>query len=218
LAPKEGLTIVHDSHAYENLVFDIGGFMLEVEAHIGPPGVCAIAIEDVLARATRHDSTFGFSCLEPDVHDHALVLAVNAFKDKLVDALPYALVDLDRIVRLPEFSPERFADLAKEGRVTTLVWIVAEWLASKSDALGLEKDRWLEIEAALGPPPRESYARIMLRALESAAAKRASFLERNALRLGARASSDSLRSCARALRGAALHVAESTFGSGPQLK
>ena len=224
LASEEGLKVLHDSRAYENLVFDIGGFMLEVEAHVGPPGVCAITIEQMLARASLHDDAFGFPCLEPELHDHALLLAVNAFKDKLVDAMPYAVRDLDRIVRVPDFSPTRFAALAREGRVTTLVWIVASWLAlhgepaSGERSAGGDSDRWREILAALGEPPRKRYGHAMLEALDAAAGKHASFVQKNALRVGARAASDSLRGRVRALGSAALHVAESTFGRGPQLK
>ena len=224
LAIEEGLTVLHDSRAYENLVFDIGGIMLEVEARVGPPGVCAISIHDMLARAAMRSDAFGFACLEPEVHDHALLLTVNAFKDKLVDALPWALRDLDRIVSLPEFSPKRFAALAKEGRVTTLAWIVAKWLQSLSEAEAREAgaqpatSRWPEVLAALGDPPRATYAHAMLNALEASATHKASLMQKNALRIGARAASDSLRGRVRALGGAALHVAEQAFGRGPQLK
>ncbi|MEO8878603.1 MAG: nucleotidyltransferase family protein, partial [Polyangiaceae bacterium] len=136
LGPREGLKLIHNSPAYESLGFDVGGMLLEMEAHIGPPGVCTTTIDDLLRRAETHESTFGFRCLEPELHDHALLLVVNAFKDKLVDAMPWALADLARVVREPAFDAKLLAERARAGRVTSLVWVVASFLVARgaSDA------------------------------------------------------------------------------------
>lgn len=221
LGPKEGLRIIHDSPAYENLVFDTGGMMVEVEANLGPPGVCAFTIDELLTRASVHNTTFGFSCLEPELHDHALLLVVNAFKDKLVDAMPWALRDLMRVVKQADFDATRFADLARRGKVASLVWIVASFLVEHG-VRDLRDDEatqaWKKIRDALSPPPRAAYSRWMLRMLVAAAHETPSFIERNAMRLGARASSDSLRGRARALGVMARRGAERALDIGVELK
>lgn len=221
-----GLRVLHDSRAYENIVFDMGGIMLEVEARVGPPGVCSITIDQMLTRATGSMKTFGFACLEPELHDHALVLAVNAFKDKMVEAAPWALRDLDLVVMQEGFSPARFAELARSGKTATLVWVVADYMLRRSNARGaadvaLQKEleaRWTAIRAALGDPPRAAYGRWMAGAFGAAGAKTPGFLERNALRVGARASSDSALGCGRALAGALWRTAETALGLGIELK
>lgn len=224
LAPREGLKVIHDSPAYENLVFDAGGIMVEVEAHLGPRGVCAITIEELFARAATRESTFGFRAIEPELHDHALVLVVNAFKDKLVDAMPWALRDLARVVKQPAFEIEHFADRARRGRVTSLVWVVASFLiaqASSSPELPTGEAnavaRWQEIRAVMAPP-RRRYAEWMLTTLLAAARNPPSFLDRNALRLGARAASDSRRGRALALAVMARRGAERALGIGLELE
>ncbi len=218
LGPTEGLRLIHDSPAYENLVFDVGGMMVEAEAHLGPPGVCAIAIDELLTRASSHTKTFGFSCLEPELHDHALLLVVNAFKDKLVDAMPWALRDLMRVVIEKDFDARRFADLARRGEVASLVWIVASFLVEHDLGDEAASHAWKKVRDSLSPPPRASYARWMLKTLLSATHETPSFLERNALRLAARASSDSIRGRAHALRVMARRGAERTLGIGIELK
>jgi hypothetical protein len=221
IGPKEGLHIIHDSPAYENLVFDTGGMMVEIEAHLGPPGVCSIAIDELLVRASVQSATFGFSCLEPALHDHALLLVVNAFKDKLVDAMPWALRDLMRVVKQPGFDARAFADLARRGNVASLVWIVASFLVEHGTPDLRDDDAthaWKKVRDALSPPPRAAYSRWMLRTLLAAAHETPSFLERNAMRLGARASSDSIRGRAHALGVMARRGAERALGIGIELK
>jgi hypothetical protein len=218
IGPHEGLRILHDSPAYENLVFDAGGMMVEVEAHLGPPGVCALTIEELLARATSNAKTFGFSCLEPELHDHALLLVVNAFKDKLVDAMPWALRDLMRVVKQADFDPKRFADRARRGQVASIVWIVASFLIEHDLGDDDATHAWKKVRAAVSPPPRAAYSRWMLRTLIAAAHETPSFLERNAMRLGARASSDSIRGRAHALGVMARRGAERALGIGIELK
>ena len=215
IAPTEHLKIIHDAPAYGNLVFDFDGIMLEVEASVGPPGVCALAIETMIERASLQTATFGFECLEPELHDHALLLAVNAFKDKLADALPWALRDLELVVARPGFDAERFAKLARATNVATLVWIVAGWLAAKRDD---REGRWTNVQRAIGRPPRERYARAMLALMSRAAGKKAGFVERNALRVAVRAASDSWRGNAKALAVTAKRTAEITLGVGIELK
>jgi hypothetical protein len=88
----------------------------------------------------------------PELHDHALHLCVNAFKDRLVLGHRWVREDLLRIARLPGFSPEVMSTRASEARLETLVWVVADWLAD--DGAG-----WRRLTSLLRPPrPRYAFA------------------------------------------------------------
>jgi hypothetical protein len=67
--------------------------------------------------------------LTPELHDHALLLVVNAFKDKVVRAPRWSIEDLVRIVRRTSFDLDVFVARTVEARSTTIVWFVANWLA-----------------------------------------------------------------------------------------
>jgi hypothetical protein len=101
---------------------------------------------------------------------------VNAFKDKLVEALPGAVRDLELLVDLPEFSGERLAALSKASGASSLVWLVANWLAETRnsrpwgprDRLGRTAPRPLyaylfERALRVTPPPR-AVLRVLARA------------------------------------------------------
>ena len=173
--------------AYCNIVFDVSGIMVDVEGTIGPPGLCALSVEQMLSRAKStargHDV--------PELHDHALLLCVNAFKDKLVEAAPWSVEDLVRIVRQPGFDAGTFTERAREGRVVALVWIVADWLAkARGDAI------WGAIRDRLSHrPPRALYRRLLARAVAKAP-------DGLAARVLTRIGADDPRMWARALGGA----------------
>ena len=65
---------------------------VDIECTLGPPGLCAISVDDLMRRAERRVEPFGFAHLQPELHDHALVLVLNAFKDGL-RVMPWALED-----------------------------------------------------------------------------------------------------------------------------
>jgi hypothetical protein len=162
------------------------GTLVEFESSIGPPGVCAVAVEDMMARATMR-TTLGIEHLEPEVHDHALLLCVNAFKDKLVLAAPWVREDLCRIAVTPQFNVGEFVARVAEAQLATVVWIVADWLSP-----GSRQTAWTEVRNRLDKVRRRNYA-----ALYTRLARRAP--ESVAMGLLARAASDS-----RALRVKAL--------------
>jgi hypothetical protein len=172
--------------------------LVEFESSIGPPGVCAIGVDDMMARATTR-ATLGIDHLEPEVHDHALLLCVNAFKDKLVLAMPWARDDLYRIAATPEFDAQEFLARAAEAQVGTLVWIVADWLSTGSRATV-----WTEVRDRLGGGRRRHYAAAYLR-LARWAPKSA------AMGLLARAASDSR---AQRLKAVTLGVAGTLLEAG----
>ncbi|WP_394848598.1 nucleotidyltransferase family protein [Pendulispora brunnea] len=153
LGHREGFPILEVSRASRNIVFDVDGMMVEFEAHIGPRGLCNLPIETMLSRASVHEAPFGFSHLQPDMHDHALLLVVNVYKDKIVGAAEWALRDLELLPLSAGFDPARLAALATEHGVAALTWLVADWLAERG------APRWEEVRTRLANAPRHGYRR-----------------------------------------------------------
>jgi Uncharacterised nucleotidyltransferase len=198
LGERSGWRLVSRSRAYGTLGFDVLGFLVEFESHVGPPGMCALRIDDMLRRATPQSGPLGLPHLEPELHDHALLLCVNAFKDKLVDALPWAVRDLELLPAHRNFSPERLATLAGDVGAATILWIVAAWVARMRDARA-----WDHVRSELGrSTPRALYAAVFERAL------RANPPSRRWLRVLARAGSDRRAQRIRALGTLAFRAVE----------
>jgi hypothetical protein len=140
-------------HQWASFITEIASILVEVESSIGPPGLCAVSVEEMIARASRTTAGFGFPHLEPELNDHALLLCVNAFKDKIRYTRPSALGDLVRIAEQPCFDPARMAGLAERARLRTAVWLVADWAASAGGSAG-----WRAVRERIGrSPPRPLY-------------------------------------------------------------
>lgn len=194
MAEEAGWRSLGQSIAYRTLSFDVHGFLVEFEAHVGPPGLCDLTVEAMIARATPWAAPFGVPCRQPEIHDHALLLCVNAFKDKLIDARPAAVRDLEIIACEPGFSDERFVALARASNAATLVWLVACWLADSRGSA-----RWAALRDRVGPAaPRAPYAVLFQRAIRAKSPSRA------LLRVLARAGSDRPAARVRALGAMAL--------------
>ena len=174
---RAGWEILDWSPVYRNIVFRVQGLMAEFEGHIGPRGVAALPVSEFLARATEHVAPFGFSHLQPELHDHALLLILNVFKDKIVEASEGAVQDLERVAALKDFDPERLAALAKRANVSTIAFLVAEWLVGVRGA-----SAWQPVLRALGRPPRRHFAALFRRLMP--------WPDSLGLRLLARAASD----------------------------
>ena len=127
--------------------------LVEIETTIGAPGVCAISVDRMLARSVERTGPQGVRHREPELHDHALLLCVNAFKDKLVLTTPWAREDLLRIARTPGFSPRTLASRAVEARLCELTRIVSEWLSTEPRGTP-----WRQVIGALPPRRRSLYA------------------------------------------------------------
>jgi hypothetical protein len=125
-------------------VLHIDGWEVDIECTIGPPGLCAISVDDMLCRAGSDPSLFGFPCPRIELHDHAVVLALNAYKDGM-HPLPWALDDLHRILEVQEFDIETLVARARQGRVTAALWIVANWLATEHGS-----DGWMRVRDLIG--------------------------------------------------------------------
>jgi hypothetical protein len=114
----------------------------------------------MLSRATRRELAPGLLTLVPEVHDHSVLLVVNAFKDKIATASLHALRDLERIARSPEFRAQTFVDRAVASRVGTIAWLVSWWMESAHGS-----EAWGGIRAMLEADPthralRRGYARV----------------------------------------------------------
>jgi hypothetical protein len=199
VAGQSGWQSVRVLRAYGNLIYDFGSLSLDVESYVGPPGLCGLTVEAMLARSERLEMAPGLEVRVPELHDHALLLAVNVFKDKLVTSAPWAICDLERVVLAPNFRPEVFVERAINSRVATLAWIVAGWMqeARESDAWGAI-GRAIESRARV----RRAYASWFRRRL------RTTSMAPTLLRVGARAAADSWAMRAHAVARAALAVAE----------
>jgi hypothetical protein len=136
--------------------FVMGRVPFDIEATIGPPGLCAIGVSEMMSRSRERQLPEGPVVREPELHDHAVLLVVNAFKDKLGPLCPpWAIEDLATIgsrVHVPTF-------IARIGaaKLHTVAWVVAEWMATRRGSLA-----WSAIRDALGAPPRRRYARAVL--------------------------------------------------------
>lgn len=153
LGAREG-TLKYRARAYGNVVLSLDDVEIDVDCHVGPPGLSGLVPGAMLARASIRSDLFGFPCKIPELHDHALLLAVNLFKDHLVNAKSAAVDDARRIVEDATFDPSRFAALAASTKSRTLAWIVADWLAPESP-------RWARVRDTIGNrPPRRAYTRV----------------------------------------------------------
>ena len=139
--------------AYKAFVVNMDGLGMDVESCIGAPGLCALSIAEMLSRATR--GALGVDVRVPELHDHAVLLCVNVFKDKFALAFPWSLEDVRRIVELDEFDEDRFVERARRAKIACIAWIVADWMAREKGSAG-----WASVKAKLGGEraPRPLYA------------------------------------------------------------
>ncbi len=123
----------------------VEGCNVDLECTVGPPGLCALTIEDLLNAGETHTDPFGVLHRRPEIHDHALILVLNAFKDGL-RPMPWAREDLVRIVRHQRFETRRLIARARRGGVVSALWIVANWLAEDHAV-----PEWEAIRETIGP-------------------------------------------------------------------
>jgi hypothetical protein len=183
IARARGWPVQESSPVLWNAMFKVDGIEVDVEASIGPPGLCALRVENLFDRATECVAPFGFRHQQPAIADHALILVLNAFKDGL-RPMRWAVDDLLRIIDHPTLDPDELLSRAHEGRVSSALWIVADWLARDHASLS-----WGEVRDRVGPrPPSRRVASAYAFLLER------SFRPKPALIVTAASSDDSWRS------------------------
>jgi len=154
LARRRGWPIAQRMRTYANMIVSVDGADVDVESHVGPRGMCSLRVATLLARAGRSHA-LGFECTWPDFTDHAVVLIVNAFKDKLVGAFEWAIRDLERIPRQEAYDPALLARRLRASGVGTIGWIVADWMVRVRNVAA-----WSLVRDAIGiEAPRPRYAR-----------------------------------------------------------
>lgn len=152
LARERGWPVLDSSRAYGMVVVEIDGVCVDVEDHVGAPATCSLTVDAMLGRASRDERTFGFSALVADPHDHALLLMANAFKDHLSQAMAWSIEDLSRLARAPWLDVPTLLSRARDADMSTLVWLVADWMA---DAMA--NDAWADVRARMGRPARAGF-------------------------------------------------------------
>lgn len=144
--------------------FIVEGTLVEIETSVGPPGLCTLGVARMLERSCERILPGDLRVREPEIHDHAVVLLVNAYKDKMVRCPRWSLDDLDAIAA--RLDPDSFLARIAEGRVRTLAWIVADWMARERPS-----ERWRALRDRIGPQaPRRLYAWVVGRSLRRAPA------------------------------------------------
>jgi Uncharacterised nucleotidyltransferase len=133
-------------------LWKVDGLEVDVKCALGPPGLCALSVDDVVRRAELRVEPFGFAHLECELNDHALILVLNVFKDGLRTA-PWAVEDLRRIVCHERFDAPTLVERANAGRVASALWIVANWLAETQGAPG-----WRAVVERIGRHPPSTRA------------------------------------------------------------
>lgn len=168
-ARRAGAEVVARYRSYRSAILMFDGMQVDVETGVGPPGLCDLSVGEMLARAERSE-LLGFPHLLPEIHDHALLMVVNVFKDQLLSkAQPASLEDLRRVgARL---DPGVFAARAEAAGTRTLAWLVAERLgaADREHVLdpasgGADREHvldWARLRDALGPPRRRAYVALV---------------------------------------------------------
>jgi hypothetical protein len=138
---------------YGAFVAELAGVCIDVESVVGAPGLCGLSIQEMLSRASERLA--GTEVPVPEIHDHAVLLVVNVFKDKLLGAAPWAIEDVRRIVEVSEFDTARFAALAWRAKVAGIAWLVADWMVREHGSGG-----WSAVREKLGGRrgPRPVYA------------------------------------------------------------
>ncbi len=156
IARNEGWRTDRCLRAYGSLMVQVEGVSIDIESYFGPPSLSALSVDRVLSRATRAaDGSF-----HPEVHDHAVLLTINVFKDKMASAPDWALEDTRRVVTARGVDLDTFVERAREARVEALTWLVADWMSVHRDS-----DAWRRVRAQLGgdSPPRPLYAALIQR-------------------------------------------------------
>jgi len=156
LAARERWSVIRRVWTYRNLVLDVDGVAVDVECDLGPPGVSALSVEQAFARATHDPRGFWV----PEIHDHALLLTLNVFKDKIDLAMPWALDDVARVVDAPSFDVRTFVARVREARTVGPAWVVADWMADVRN-----HTTWRRVRALLGgdAPARRRYTSLARR-------------------------------------------------------
>jgi hypothetical protein len=148
LADQSHWTLVWDSLMLGTVNFIVDGMAYDVMSSFGPTGISAIRVSELFARATRATHPLGFPHWQIEVHDHALLLALDAFKDKLGFGKRWAREDLVRIAHSDGFSTAALVKRASDAKLLTMLSIVADWIVANGAT-----SEWVVVQEALRSRP-----------------------------------------------------------------
>jgi hypothetical protein len=156
LGTQAGWRVVQRMRAYRNVVFVVDGVCVDIEGYPSPPGLSRLTTDAMISRA-RPSNVLGFPHLLPNFDDHAAVLLLNVFKDKLIHAFAWSVRDVERLPQHPDFDASRLTALLRVAGATTIAWVVADWMTTER---GISS--WTQVRDALGPrPPRAAYIALL---------------------------------------------------------
>ena len=154
---RRGYAPVWSSRQLGAVSFNVRGMAVEIESTIGPPGLCALSVSGMLERSRERVLPGGLRVREPDLLDHAIIMLVNAFKDKMSQCPDWSLDDLESLC--DHVDLDVLVTRVKQARIGSLAWIAADWMAQRRAA-----PVWSELLARLGTrTPRPYYTAIMRR-------------------------------------------------------
>jgi hypothetical protein len=136
--------LVWDSKMLGNVNLVVDRVAVDVMSSVGPMGVSATGVCALLDRAERRTDPLGFPHWQIDLHDHVVLLALDAFKDKLGFGKRWAHEDLVRIARRSGFSPAALMQRAADASLLTMLSIVADWVVSVGST-----PEWVSVQKAL---------------------------------------------------------------------
>lgn len=179
IANSQEWPVVRDSRALGGAALVVNKVSVDLACTIGPPGLSALGVAGLLNRASRIEGRLGFPHWSIELHDHALLVAVDLFKDKLV-AKPRTAEDFLRIGSDRDFRPAELVCRAKDARLLTALYIVTTWVTQHAPS-----HAWKEVRREL---EMQEISWRYVRLFETLMASRVA--ERSALAVLARAGSD----------------------------
>jgi hypothetical protein len=155
------------------VTFEVHGTSVEFETSVGPPGLCALGVTRMVERAKARVLAGTVRVLAPEIHDHAVLMIVNAYKDKMVSCPSWSVGDLETILSHVDIST--LLTRIEEAHVRAIAWIAGDWMARE-----LGSESWRNLRDRIGThPPRRLYAWAMRRWMT-----RGSFMTRALARVG----------------------------------
>jgi hypothetical protein len=154
IARQRGWPRLWDSKVLGVVNIRVRGIFCDVAAFVGPAGTCALGVSDLLERAERSERGLGFAHARPELHDHALLMSIDLFKDKFGWAKPHAREDLVRLAAHADFEPSVLVARARQAQLATMLSIITAWILENGRSEG-----WVRVGELLAEAPtRQRYA------------------------------------------------------------
>ncbi|WP_218920161.1 nucleotidyltransferase family protein [Chondromyces crocatus] len=167
VAREQGWRLVHDSRQLfaVNVVVP-PGLPVDVRASLGPPALCRVSAEEILARAeeVRDPRVVRAPFRMLTGHDHLLVLLLDAVLDKLALGAALRRRELELALRRWVGSPEGFAEHLRAAGFAGIAWVVLRWLEGEGrepmvEAIRMALEPLPPVPRWLAAPTLEAFGR-----------------------------------------------------------